>query len=329
MWKWPIRIALASVVLFVVAPPLGEHFDDAGHQTGFAAVMTLIAAGMWICAWLAAPLSLLLALAAIFNRQGGSEAWTWRGSIVTLAYLAWLGLCFCFWLAAHLGGGGLNGPCEPGTQEHTGTCHVHVADWPPLSSRVVINGPDGHFEDLYPDTVGLITIVAIALLPLALWPAARWLTRPERRAQIPLQRLGWLVTIAAGTSLLYSAFVDDSISRPLTGKEQAELRADAALGVTRSPSRALPAAQPEIEPTHVQIVAVENLVSQERGGGRSRCATASPTGFGLWTCATTTPDSSVFPARLRIAGDGSFVGKYVGHDGRERPFRGCCVAIHP
>jgi hypothetical protein len=329
MWKWPIRLALSSVLLFAIAPPLGEHFDDAGHETGFAAVMTLVAAGMWICAWLAAPLALLLALAAIFNRPGGSAAWTRRGSLVTVAFLAWLGLCFFFWLAAHLGGGGLDGPCEPGTQEHTGSCRIYAADWPPLSSRVVINGPDGHFEDLYPDTVGLITIIAIALLPLALWPAAKWLTSTERDGRIPLQRLGWLVVIATGTGFLYSAFVDDSISRPLTSQEQAELRADSALGATRSPSGGYAGTQSEIEPTHVQIADIENLISQQRGGGRTKCATAFRTGFGLWTCATTTPDGSVFPARVTIASDGSFAGKFVGHDGRERPFRGCCVAIHP
>jgi hypothetical protein len=272
------------------------------------------------------PVGLLLGLAAIFNRPGGPSAWTWRGAFAALGYLGWLFVCFLIWVAAHTGGGGLDGPCEPGAQEHSGTCRVEAAAWPPLSSRVVIDGPDGHFEVIYPSTVDVIVIASLALLPLALWPAARWVTNPQRQGRVPLQRLAILVISATGLSLAYSAVVDDGTSRPLTAEEAAELRDESGL------SSRVPAPQPTVErvrPTQVDVAAVEGVVSAQRGGGSTDCATATPTGIGLWTCTTETSDGSKFPARVTVVNSGSFAGKFVGHDGREHPFRGCCVAIHP
>jgi hypothetical protein len=327
MWKWPLGVFLAGVLMMAAALPLGYGFDDPDGESGAAAILTGIAGVLYVLALLTVPLGLFLLGAMATHRPVSEQIHTWRAVVATLGVLAWLFFCFVLWLAAHTGGGGLDGPCEPGAPEHPGTCRTEIVEWPPLSTHVVVDGPDGHFDQLYPTTVGLIGIVSLALLPFVLWPTAKWVTSPKREGRIPLRRMALLGLSATGVALLYSAVVDDNTSRPLTADERVALANEEGDRGPARPAFSGPPPGPRIVPTLVAPEAIESLVSAERGGGRTRCATSASTGIGLWACSTITHDGSVFPARLTVSSDGSYAGKYVNHHGVEQPIRGCCVAV--
>jgi hypothetical protein len=333
MWTWPKRLWLLGGVLLFGGLAIGGVFDGVNDEKGIVGAVLLVAGVMYLTSFLVLPLALLFTLAAFFNRPGEPRHWVWRGRFSLLAYLGWLTVCLFIWMASHLGAGGLDGPCfgqwasERGATE--GSCAVKLAQWPPVSSRVVINGPEGHFERLYPGTVGLIVIVSIALVPLALWPLARWLTSDPRGGAPPIRPALWLVGSAVGLSLLASIFIDEDVSRPLNAQERAERnqRAEASREVAEaSPS----STEPQATATSVSPRAVATTISNEVGISpqATRCATAA-SGLGLWTCATTTPDAAVLASRVTVHSDGSFRGVYVDRHGVERAIGGCCLRVGP
>jgi hypothetical protein len=180
-WVW--RMIAVSLVLFLGGRALGFRFDDGGEETGIADVLTTLAGVMYTSSFAAFGLTFLLVLAVLFPAPTAPGQGALGRVLLGVVYAAWLILPLLIFFLGASGSSGLDagtcGPLAGWANEHSSegsTLRIEDLSWPPLSTRCVVDGPGGHFEQVFPTPGTWILVSALAMLPWLLFPVARRLT---------------------------------------------------------------------------------------------------------------------------------------------------------
>lgn len=183
---WVRRTSLFSLGLFFGGLGLGFGFEDGGRETGLAEALTTIGGYMYLLSLPAFGFTFLLLLTVWMPAPAPPSRRRLHRVILGLLYGVWLIVPALALLSANAGGGGIDGaPCgmpAGWAADHSGpgsTLQVEYLDWPPLSHRCIVDGPEGHFEQVFPTTGAWLVVFALVLLPPTLFRLARWLTRDE------------------------------------------------------------------------------------------------------------------------------------------------------